>query len=269
MNRIDEKFSELARGGRKGMFPFLAAGQGGLDTTIDLILRFQQLGASGIELGFPFIDSIADGPVIRGGFGQALDTGVTTAKIFRALTDARDRITIPIVAMVSASIVYCIGAEKFLDSVRNAGIDAVLLPDLSLEEAGTIKEKAHARNLRFVMLVAPTSSIERQERIAQLATGFIYYMSVAGVTGERDVLPPELVENVRRLKELSGKPVLVGFGIKTAEQVRMVCSTADGAIVGSAFVRRIAESIKNNDDPSQLVRTVGDYLAELLSGLDQ
>jgi len=268
MNRIDEMLGDLARNNKKGLFPFLVAGQGGLDTTIDMIVRFQELGASGIELGFPFTDPIADGPIIQNAFSDALADGVTVAGVFQALQRGRGRITIPLVAMVSASIVYRIGIDKFLDQAYSTGFDGLIIPDLSLEEAPAIKDKVAARDMRLVMLVAPTSSRDRQERIAAIATGFIYYMSVAGITGERNELPVELVDNVRRLKGLSNMPVLVGFGIGNPDQVRLVCSVADGAIVGSAFVRRIKQAHNAGAASNELVDRVGSYLAELLTGLD-
>lgn len=268
MNRIDEKLAELARNGRGGLFPFLAAGQGGLETTVNLILRFQQLGACGIELGFPFSDPVADGPVICGAFSTALEAGTTVRGVFDTVEQAKDQITIPMIAMVSVSIVYRVGITAFLDRARQVGFDGIIIPDLSLEEAPAVAEEVAKRDLKFVMLLAPTSSLERQQRIAKTATGFLYYMSVAGITGERDTLPPELAGNVRKLKELSAMPVLVGFGISSGEQVRSVCSVADGAIVGSAFVRRIAELLDSGADGDVIVDRAGQYLTELLSGLD-
>lgn len=267
-NRIDLTFAELAQNGRKGLFPFLVAGQVDLDTTIELILRFQQLGAAGIELGFPFSDSVADGSVIRTAYAQSLEGGCTVRKILQAISQAKKKITIPLIAMVSVSIVYKVGIDKFLDQVRQAGIDGLIVPDLSIEEAPTIADKADQRNLRLVMLVAPTSSQHRQELVAKAATGFLYYMSVAGITGERDKLPDDLVENVHRLKDLSGKPVVVGFGIKDASQVKLVCSVADGAIVGSAFVRRITDAQNEKADRAEIVDRLGEYLGELMTGLE-
>jgi len=268
MNRIEEKFNELARQSTKGLFPFLVAGQVDLDTTAKLILRFQELGAAGLELGFPFTDPVADGPVIQSAFIEALAGGVTVRKIFHSLEQIQSDLTIPLVAMVSASIVYRVGIDRFLDEAKAAGFDGVLVPDLSFEEAPDLAEKVAKRDLHLPMLVAPTSPAHRQERIAATATGFLYYISVTGITGERDKLPDDLAGNVRRLKELSGKPVLVGFGIKDPSQVRLVCSVADGAIVGSSFVRRVGEAHHAGLDPDDIVDKVGGYLCELLEGLN-
>ncbi|MFQ5615826.1 MAG: tryptophan synthase subunit alpha [Anaerolineales bacterium] len=267
-NRIDQTFTDLSAAGRAGLFPFLVAGQGGLETTVALILKLQSLGVSGIEVGFPFTDPVADGPVIQAAFNDALAGGATVKKVFDALQGAREKITIPLVAMVSASIVYRVGIDAFLDRAGPAGFDGVIIPDLSLEEAPAIKEKIVERDLRLVMLVAPTSSPERQERIARLATGFVYYMSVTGITGERDALPAELAENLRRLKALANIPVLVGFGISRADHVRLVSGVADGAIAGSAIVRRITEAQADGADQAGIVDRVGTYVGELLTGLD-
>ncbi len=266
-NRIDQKFSELTAAGRKGLFPFLVAGQPDIPTTINLIQRFEQLGVSGVELGFPFTDPVADGPVIQNAFTQALEQGVTVAKILDAVRAARPKITIPLIAMISASIVYKIGPEIFIARAAQAGIDGFIIPDLSIEEAPGLAEKVTAHDLRLAMLVAPNTPCDRQEKIAKSAGGFLYYMSVAGITGERDQLPDDLPKKVTHLKQISGLPVLVGFGIKTPDQVRQVNSVADGSIVGSAIVRRIAQAKNRNQTPDQIVETASAYVAELMTGV--
>lgn len=267
-NRIDRKFAELAAKGKKGLFPFLVAGQPDVATTVRIIERLEALGAAGVELGFPFTDPVADGPVIQTAFTQALADGATVAGILQAVAAARPKISIPVIAMISASIVYKIGVDAFLARAAQAGIDGFIIPDLSLEEAPGIAEKVAARDLRLIMLVAPNTPPERQEKIARCASGFLYYMSVTGITGERESLPEDLVANVARLKKLAGIPVVVGFGIKTAPQVRQVCSVADGAIVGSAIVRRIAQAQEEGKDADGVVETVQKYVADLLTGLD-
>lgn len=267
VNRIDQRFNELASDGRKGLFPFLVAGQPDLKTTQELIKCLETLGVSGIELGFPFTDPVADGPVIQNAFTQALAQGSSVSGIMRAIGEIRSQVSIPIIAMVSASIVYRVGVDSFLEQAARAGFDGFIIPDLSLEEAPVIAEKVKKLDLRLILLVSPTSPEDRQELIARTATGFIYYMSIAGITGEREKLPEELPGNVKRLKALSGIPVLVGFGIKSPEQVRQVCRVADGAIVGSAIVRRIAESIEQGADRDQTLVWVEDYVRELMTGI--
>lgn len=267
-NRLDQKFSELKSEGKKGFFPFIVAGQVSMDFTIELITALQEAGVSGIELGIPFSDPIADGPVIQTAFSKALKSGITTKLIFNTLKGAKERIKIPITAMVSASIVYRIGPTKFIEMAKSAGIDGLIIPDLPLEEAAEIKKETLKEDMRLAMLVAPTTPEERMARIASTATGFIYYISVTGITGERDRLPEDLPARVARLKELSsGLPVLVGFGINRPEQVRMVCSVADGAIVGSAIVRRILEAEEKKSKPEEIIRLITDYTKQLLSGI--
>jgi tryptophan synthase alpha chain len=266
-NRIDLKFAELSAKGRKGLFPFLVAGQPDIATTISLIRRFEQLGVSGIELGFPFSDPVADGPVIQNAFTHAVEQGVTVAKILDAVREARPKITIPLIAMISASLVFKIGVKNFIARAAQAGIDGFIIPDLSLEEAPGLAEKVAAHDLRLVMLVSPNTPPERQEKIAKSASGFLYYMSVAGITGERDKLPDDLPKKVAHLKAISGIPVLVGFGIKTPDQVRQVNSVADGSIVGSAIVRRIAQAKDQGQTPDQIVETASAYVAELMTGV--
>jgi len=266
-NRIDQKFSELASTGRKGLFPFLVAGQPNLEVTKKLIVRLEKTGVSGIELGFPFTDPVADGPVIQNAFTQALENGITIEQIMKAVSEIRSEVSIPILAMVSASIVYRIGIDKFIDKAGNAGFDGFIIPDLSLEEAPVISEKVLKADLRLAMFASPTSTPQRVEKITKTAKGFIYYMSVAGITGERDKLPDDLPKKVAHLQELSGIPLLVGFGIKTPEQVRQVCSVADGAIVGTAFVRTIAKAQQQHQSDSAIIEAVETYAKELLTGL--
>jgi tryptophan synthase alpha chain len=266
-NRIDVKFAELSSKGRKGLFPFLVAGQPDIATTIKMIRQFETLGVSGVELGFPFTDPVADGPVIQNAFAQALEHGVTVAKVLEAIREARPAITIPIVAMISASIVYKIGVENFIARSAQAGIDGFIIPDLSLEEAPGLAEKVTAYDLKLAMLVSPNTPPVRQEKIAGSASGFLYYMSVAGITGERDQLPEDLPRKVAHLKAISGIPVVVGFGIKTPAQVRQVCAVADGAIVGSGIVRRIALAGEQGLQGEKLVEAVSAYVAELMTGV--
>jgi tryptophan synthase alpha chain len=266
-NRIDQKFQELAAGGKKGLFPFLVAGQPSLDVTKKLIVSLEKAGVSGIELGFPFTDPVADGPVIQNAFTHALENGITVAQIMNAVREIRSQVHIPILAMVSASIVYRIGIEKFIEQAGKSGFDGFIIPDLSLEEAPAVSEKVLKADLRLAMFASPASTPQRIDKITQTAKGFIYYMSVAGITGERDKLPDDLPKNVTHLKELSGIPVLVGFGIKTPEQVRLVCSVADGAIVGTAFVRTIDNAMQARHSDSAVIEAVETYAKDLLTGL--
>lgn len=241
--RIDAAFRRSA-----GLWPFLAAGYPSLDVTAQLLRRFNSLPIRGVELGIPFSDPIADGPVIQHAFTQALASGIKVRDIFKMASSVRSEIDYPILAMVSASIVYRRGVEEFAAEARAAGFDGLIVPDISLEEAPNLSAAVNKADLRLSMLIAPTTPPERRRRIAEASSGFLYYVSVQGTTGERKALPRELSDEVKSLKAASSLPVVVGFGISRPEQVKEVCRFADGAIVGSALVRRITEIIASGRD---------------------
>jgi tryptophan synthase alpha chain len=269
INRIDQKFKELAAAGKKGLLPYITAGFPTVAATAEILRRIDALGAAGIEVGFPYSDSIADGPVIQTSFTRALEHSLHVNDIFRAVAEARKTVTIPLVAMVSFSIVTRIGVEAFCERAAAAGFDGLIIADLSLEEAPTVSEIATKHDLRLIMLTAPTSTPQRREQIAKISTGFVYYMSVAGITGERDKLPDDLPANVQQLRQAGGKPVVVGFGISKPQHVRSVCSVADGAIVGSAIVRRMLDAAPDpaRADDKAVADTVEAFVRELMTGL--
>lgn len=266
MNRIEALFEQLSSKGQKALMPYITAGYPDLDTTAALIEQMPKSGASMLELGIPFSDPIADGPVIQNSFTQALANGLTSKQIFEMIADVRKRVDIPIAVMVSYSIVNRLGPEQYVNCCAQAGVDGMIIPDLPAEEAEPILAIIAKAGLAGIMLVAPTSPVDRQNRIARLSSGFIYYISVAGITGERDKLPTDLVEHVKRLKEISGgKPVCVGFGISKPEQAAMVTKVADGVIVGSAIIRRIGEAAKQGSN--QVVARVGQYVQSLAQAI--
>lgn len=266
-NRIDQTFERLAAGGGKALMPYVTAGYPDLGVTAELLERLPAAGASVIELGVPYSDPIADGAVIQESFSRALARGLRVRDIFSTVGKVRPKVSAPILSMVSFSIVHRIGVGAYIQQAAEAGFDGLILPDLSLEEAPDIAEQTAQAGLRLVMLVAPTSSQDRFERIARISQGFVYYMSVAGTTGERDQLPAELPDNVRRLREIGRKPVCVGFGISKPEHVRQVCTLADGAIVGSAIVRRITTAIDQGAAPKEIVSQATDFVRHLATGL--
>ncbi|MBN1490764.1 MAG: tryptophan synthase subunit alpha [Phycisphaerae bacterium] len=267
INRIDQKFSALTAAHAKGLLPYITAGFPSLAATAEVLRRVDALGVAGVEVGFPYSDSIADGPVIQTSFTRALERNLKVDEVFRTIAEVRRTVTMPLVAMVSFSIVTRIGVDRFFERASAAGFDGLIMADLSLEEAPRVAEQAAARHLRLIMLTAPTSSAERRERIARIATGFIYYMSVAGTTGERDRLPDDLIDNVRQLREIGRKPVVVGFGISRPEHVRSVCSVADGVIVGSAIVRRMLDVVDAGGDECAVADAVEACVRDLLTGL--
>ena len=266
MNRIEALFEQLGKNGRKALMPYITAGYPDLGTTAALIEQMPKSGASMLELGIPFSDPIADGPVIQNSFTKALDKGLKSGQIFDMVADVRKRVEIPIAAMVSYSIVNRLDPRKYVQHCVEAGIDGLIIPDLPVEEAESVSGIIAEAGLAGIMLVAPTSPAERQNRIAKLSRGFVYYISVAGITGERNELPADLVDHIQRLKEISGgKPVCVGFGISKPEQAAMVSKVADGVIVGSAVIRRIGEAAA--DGSEQILARVSEYVQSLAQAI--
>lgn len=260
-NRIDQAFRRARKENRAAFMPFLTAGDPDLETTAALIEEVARRGADIIELGIPFSDPIADGPTIQASFVRALAGGVNVRGIFAMLRGVRARCEAPILTMVSFSIVSKIGPEAYFAQAAAAGVDGVIIPDLSADEGGGVAAQARAAGLDPVFLVAPTTPERRMKRIARMSRGFIYYVSVTGTTGARNELPADLAEHLRRLKAITDKPVAVGFGISRPDHVRAVAAHADGAIVGSALVTIIHALA---DRPrEELVRGAGDFVAEL------
>jgi len=264
-NRIDATFAALRSSGGKALMPFITAGDPDLQTTAALVRDLAARGAALIELGLPYSDPVADGPTIQASYTRALGGGARLDDIFRMVRELRADCDVPITAMGSFSLVTRRGVTRFLDDARDAGIDGVIIPDLSLEEYDDVAAAADKRDLAHVMLVAPTSPWERAARLAERSTGFLYYISVTGITGERNELPLELVDRVARLREATRVPICVGFGISKPEHVRQVTAVADGAIVGSAIVRRIGDLA--GEDRGRIVAAIGAYVSDLVAAL--
>ena len=266
MNRIDQIFAERRRTGRPALMPFITAGYPTLDATAALLPALEKAGASICELGLPFSDPIADGPVIQASMTAALERRVHPSQVFEAVGGVRERLRMGLVAMVSYSIVYRMGVERFVQEAAEAGFDGFIFPDLPLEEADAVTGPVREAGMTSSLLIAPNTPNERAEAIAQACSGFIYLLARTGITGERADLPAGLAERVRRLRGVSDLPVAVGFGIAAADQVRAVTRVADAAIVGSAVVKRIADHA--GQPPEQLAGAVGGFVAELAAGLD-
>ncbi len=272
MNRIDALFSRLRRDGQRALMPFLTAGDPDLPTTSALIGEMIRRGAHMIEIGIPYSDPIADGPVIAASYTRALDKGIKLAAIFEMIRDLRagaegtPLANTPLVTMVSYAIVHRHGVERYLREAVEAGIDGLIVPDLPVEESDGLHRRADANGLKLIQLVTPTTPRDRALKIARSTTGFLYYVSVAGITGERRELPPELAENVAWLRSQTDLPICIGFGISRPEHIRQLAPVADGLIVGSALVRRLGEMA---DRPrSEVVEEVGRFVAELAGALE-
>src|SRR3954466_12825488 len=231
---LQDIFADLRARKRVGVFPFIPAGYPDLNATRDLLPAIERAGASAIEVGIPFSDPIADGPVVQEAFTVALSRGLKLKDVLKTIREARSSVSVPLISMVSYSIVFRYGAEKYFADAKAAGFDGLILPDLPPPEAESICEKARNAGLDTTLLVAPTTSRQRPAEIARLCSGFIYYLSVTGITGERQKLPEDLAEQLRQLKQISDTPVCVGFGISRPEHVAQLSGFADGAIVGSA-----------------------------------
>lgn len=267
MNRIDRLFSTLRQDGRKALMPFLTAGDPDLESTSALIREVLARGADMVELGIPYSDPIADGPVIAASYTRALSRGIKLASIFDAVDGlrGRDAVDAPIVTMVSYAIVHRSGVTTYLDRALASGVDGLIVPDLPVEEAAELCRLTAERQLSLIQLVTPTTPRDRALKIVESTTGFLYYVSVAGITGERRELPPELSDNVAWLRSQTELPVCIGFGISGPDQVRQLAPVADGLIVGSALVRRLEGAKDRPRD--EVVAEIGGFVAELAQAL--
>jgi tryptophan synthase alpha chain len=259
---IGETFKSLKARKRTALMPFVAAGYPDMASVAATLPALEHAGASLIEIGFPFSDPIADGPTIQAAFTEALAAGLRLKDVFDLVRGVRSQVTIPLVAMVTYSMVYRYGVEKFVADAKSAGFDGLILPDLPPPEADEVCTIVRRGGLDTILLVAPTTSDARRKEIARLSSGFIYYLSVSGITGERDKLPDDVMTNVQALRKLGDTPVCVGFGIHKAEQVAQLAGVADGAIVGSALVKRMREA--HAGGPPAVAAAASSYCRELL-----
>lgn len=265
MNRIDDIFKSLRDDGRKGLMPYLTAGDPNLEGTAAMLKAIDDAGATTIEVGFPFSDPIADGPTIQASMTYALDQGLKIAGIFQTVREVRDQIKAGLVAMVSFSMVHRYGVDRFCKEAAAAGFDGLIIPDLALEAVDTVRPAAESHGLILSLLIAPTTGPQRARAIAKACSGFVYVVSRSGITGERATLPAELPDRLRQLREVTDLSLAVGFGIAGPDQVREVVQVADAAIVGSALVRRVMDH--RDARTSQLASVVGGFVSELREGL--
>ena len=238
MNAIDQAFEQLRAKKRRAFMPFITAGDPDLKATSALIKELTGAGATLIEIGFPYSDPIADGPTIQASYTTAVAANVTVAEIFRHVGEnhgpgAGDR-SVPLVAMVSYALLLRRGLERVIDDAKSAGFSGAIVPDLPLEESQSLAKLARERDFKLIFLVTPTTPLDRARRIAEASTGFLYLVSVTGITGERRELPAKLKSQLASLRETTEIPICVGFGISTPEHVRALRDYADGIIVGSA-----------------------------------
>lgn len=266
VNRIERIFTELRAAQRRALMPFVCGGHPEQGTTSLVLPALEAAGASIVEVGIPFSDPIADGPVIASAMHGALSRGATPTSVFDEVRLIREHLQIGLVAMVSVSIVHRMGGpEGFASRAANAGFDGVIYPDVPLEEAEPYVRGAAEFGLTASLLIAPTTTAGRAEQIVKACSGFVYLLARTGITGEREgTSVPDIAGRVHRLRQMTDLPIACGFGISTADQVRQVTRFADAAIVGSAVVRRMSEAASKKMDAAS---AAADYVRELCAGL--
>ncbi|MCA9272462.1 MAG: tryptophan synthase subunit alpha [Phycisphaerales bacterium] len=261
-NRIESIFAELRANGKRALMPFVVGGHPDANGLAALLETIDAAGASVIEVGFPFSDPVADGPVIAEAMHKALQLGVTPRSVLEQVKASRGKVRAGLVAMISASLVHRMGGPvEFAQRAADAGIDGCIFPDVTLEEAGPYVEACRSAGLCVSLLVAPTTPMDRARRIVQHCSGFVYVIARAGITGESGGLP-EIKSRIAELRSITDLPLAVGFGISTPEQVRMVTQHADAAIVGSALVRRIAAAAESGQSAIDAAREMVFTLAQ-------
>jgi tryptophan synthase alpha chain len=260
LGRIEDAFSQLQREGKKGFIPFITAGDPDLESTYELLIELARAGATVIELGVPFSDPMADGPVIQRASERALKHGFGLQEILDTAARVRERITTPIILFSYFNPLLQFGLKPLAVAAKLAGVDGVLVTDLTPEEAGDFSSELRANELDMIFLIAPTSTDARLKLVAKHASGFIYAVSRAGVTGARSTVSAEAEKLVDRVRHFSKLPVAVGFGISNDSQVADVQRYADAVVVGSAIVGEI-ERLGTQDD---MVRRVGQFIHGLI-----
>ncbi len=259
MSRIAERFQQLRAGKEKALILYLTAGDPQLSRTEELIVALDKAGADILEIGVPFSDPTADGPVIQEAAQRALRSGTNLTAILEMIARIRTTVTAPLVLFTYYNPVFAYGGERFTRDAAAAGVDGILVVDLPPEEAGELREFTDPRGLDFITLAAPTTDDRRLEKIVRNASGFIYYISVTGVTGTKTPVAASVTPDIRRIRQWTDLPVAVGFGISTPAQVRSFARLADGVVIGSALVKWLAEHSAAPD----LVRRAAAYVREL------
>lgn len=262
MSRISRSFDRLKKSGQTALIPFIMAGDPDLETTEAFVFKMAGSGADIIELGVPFSDPLADGPTIQSASQRALRNGISLREIFH-LTERLKKLGTPLVLMTYFNPIFRYGLREFAEGCQRSGVDGVIIPDLPPEEAGPWIREAWTRDLDTIFLIAPTITTRRIRLVNRYSRGFIYYVSIMGVTGAREKLPQELESSVRGIREQSKKRVAVGFGISTPEQAKNISRFDDGIIVGSAIIKIIEENLENQN----LADKVGDFVSSLAKAL--
>ena len=264
MNRIDVRFQKLKAEGKKAVIPFITAGDPDFATTQELVWALEEAGADLLELGVPFSDPLADGTTIQRATERALRNGTTLTGVIGLVQRIRSRSRLPLILMSYVNPILRMGPREFAARAGEAGVDGIVIPDLPPEEAGEIRSCCKASSVHTIFLAAPTSTETRLRRIAESSEGYIYYVSLKGVTGARETLEADLEVSLSRVRRLTTKPIAVGFGISTPDQAAAVARLADGVIVGSAIVQRIEQ----RKGESRMVGEVAGFVQTLKQALE-
>jgi tryptophan synthase alpha chain len=264
MNRIEKRFAQLKRDGKKGFIVYIGAGDPNLEATRELALAFDKSGVDILELGVPFSDPLADGLVNQLAAQRGLESGTTPPKLLETIVAIRKQSQIPIVLYIYFNLIHKVGMEKFIAGAARAGVDGLLVLDLPPEESENYETLMRKNNLCHIYLVAPTTPEERMEFIVKRGSGFIYYISREGVTGMQTKVASNLASQVAKIRAHTKLPIAVGFGISNPEQAKLVAQNADAVVVGSAVVNQIAE----HGQSPELVKRVGEFIKSMAQALE-
>jgi tryptophan synthase alpha chain len=263
VNRIENRFKELKSKRQKALVAFISAGDPDMETTERVFGVLEKNGADLVEIGVPFTDPLADGPVILQSALRSLNAGTTLENILKLVGGIRKNSQLPIVLMSSYNPIFVYGDKRFIDEALKAGVDGAIIPDLPPEEGKELAAYANEKDFNMIYLLAPTSTPKRVERVLEQSGGFVYYISLTGVTGVRSLLAEGIEEKVSKIREKAELPVLIGFGISDQEQAKKAAEISDGVIVGSALVKTIHE----NSDPQTCDKKIGALITELKNGV--
>jgi len=263
VSRFAATFARLRARGERALMPYLMAGDPSLEETRRLLVEAEKRGADAIELGVPFSDPLADGPVVQRAGLRALASGTTLPRVLELVATLRAQVSLPIALMTYYNPVFVFGLKGFARAAVDAGVDGLIVPDLPYDESEPLRAEAEPVGLDLVQFVAPTSTAARVKAIARVSRGFIYVVSLTGTTGERRELPPDLGAQIRTLRLVTTQPLCVGFGVSTSEQAGAVGKLADGVLVGSAIVRLI----ERHAGTPELVHEFGSFIEALKAPL--
>jgi len=264
MNRIDETFKRLKKENRTAFIPYVTAGDPDMKTTEKIVSALVKAGADIIELGIPFSDPLADGLTIQKAIHRSLTAGCSVKKILDMVRNLRRDVQVPLVFMTYYNIVFNYGIGRFIDDAGMAGVDGIIVPDLPMEESGELIDAAVGKEFHVIMLTAPTTPPARFRKIASRSRGFIYYVSLTGVTGARKKLSKRLKSDVKKLKKMTRKPVCVGFGVASPSQAKDIAGASDGVIVGSAIIKKIEQNLADKSEIVKQVKTFAGSIARAI-----